>query len=76
VSKNCSDRDPERFYCAEMDRGLGNSLETMANLIYLIRHSLHDEASAIAYVDLADENLKAITLHCGLCACASLLSMQ
>jgi hypothetical protein len=54
-----------------MDRDLHNSLEAISNLIYLIRHSVHDPASAVAYVDLAEENLKAITVHLGLCRCAS-----
>jgi hypothetical protein len=46
-----------------MDHDVRNSLEAIANLIYLIRHSLHDPAATIAYVDLADERLKAISLH-------------
>jgi hypothetical protein len=74
--QNCSDEPAERFYSEEMDRNVANSLETMANLIYLIRHSLHNEASATAYVDLAEENLKAITVHLGLCPCASLPRAQ
>jgi hypothetical protein len=52
-----------RFYCAGMDPDLRNSLEAIANLIYLIRHSVHDQAATIAYADLADERVKAIALH-------------
>jgi hypothetical protein len=59
-----------------MDRDLRNSLEAIANLIYLIRHSIHDPATAVVYVDLAEENLKAITVHCGLCPCASQTGTQ
>jgi hypothetical protein len=51
-----------------MDRDIRNSLEAIANLIYLIRHSLHDPAATIAYLDLADERLKAIALHFALSA--------
>jgi hypothetical protein len=47
-------------YRAQMDIGVWSSLEAIANLIYLIRHSLHDPLAAIAYVDLAEERLKAI----------------
>jgi hypothetical protein len=54
-----------------MDRDLRNSLEAIANLIYLIRHSIHEPATAVGYVNLAEENLKAITVHLGLCPCAS-----
>jgi hypothetical protein len=59
-----------------MDRDLHNSLEAIANLIYLIRHSIHDPAAAVSYVDLAEENLKAITVHLGLCPGASQPSVQ
>lgn len=37
-----------------MDNDVRNSLEAIANLIYLIRKSLHDPAATIAYADLAD----------------------
>jgi hypothetical protein len=46
-----------------MDHDVRNSLEAIANLVYLIRHSLHDPAAAIAYVDLADDRVKAIPRH-------------
>jgi hypothetical protein len=54
-----------------MDRDVTDSLEAIANLIYLIRHSLHDPAAPVGYADLAEQNLKAMTLHFGLCPCAS-----
>jgi hypothetical protein len=41
-----------------MDHDVRNSLEAIANLIYLIRHSLHDPTATIAYADLADERVK------------------
>jgi hypothetical protein len=59
-----------------MDRDLRNSLEAIANLVYLIRHSLHDPAAAIAYLDLAEERLRVITPHFGLGPCASQPSVQ
>jgi hypothetical protein len=59
-----------------MDRDLRNSLEAIANLVYLIRHSLHDPAAAIAYLDLTEERLRVITLHFGLGPCASQPSVQ
>jgi hypothetical protein len=46
-----------------MDPDVRNSLEAIANLIYLIRHSVHGQAATIAYADLADERVKAIALH-------------
>jgi hypothetical protein len=74
--QNCSDGPAERFYSEEMDRDLRNSLEAIANLVYLIRHSLHDPAAAIAYVDLAEERLRAVTVHFGLGPCASQPSVR
>jgi hypothetical protein len=58
-----SDKIPKRFYFAEMDNDVRNSLEAIANLIYLIRKSLHDPAATIAYADLADDRVKAIARH-------------
>jgi hypothetical protein len=46
-----------------MDPDVRNSLEAIANLIYLIRHSVHDPSATIAYADLADQRVKAIALH-------------
>jgi hypothetical protein len=46
-----------------MDQDVRDSLEAIANLIYLLRHSPHDPVLAIAYVDLADERMKAIASH-------------
>jgi hypothetical protein len=40
-------------YRSKMDRNVANSLEAISNLIYLIRHSIHDPAAAVAYVYLA-----------------------
>jgi hypothetical protein len=68
----CSDEPAARFYSEGMDRDLRNSLEAIANLVYLIRHSLHDPAAAIAYVDFTEERLRAVTVHFGLCPCASI----
>jgi hypothetical protein len=59
-----------------MDCNVANSLEAIANLIYLIRHSIHDPAAAVVYVDLAEDRLRAITLHSGSCPCASLPRAQ
>jgi hypothetical protein len=46
-----------------MEHDVRNSLEAISNLIYLIRHSLHDPTATIAYADLADERVKAIAQH-------------
>jgi two-component sensor histidine kinase len=46
-----------------MDHDIKNSLEAISNLIYLIRHSLHDPAKTLSYVELAEERLKAIAQH-------------
>jgi hypothetical protein len=46
-----------------MDHDIRNSLEAISNLIYLIRHSLHDPAKTLSYVELAEERLKAIAQH-------------
>jgi hypothetical protein len=46
-----------------MEHDVRNSLEAISNLIYLIRHSLHDRAAAITYADLPDERVKAIAHH-------------
>jgi hypothetical protein len=48
-----------------MDSDVTNSVEAIANLIYLIRLTLDDPTVAIRYVDLADERLKTIALHFG-----------
>ncbi len=47
-------------------------MEAIANLIYLLRRSLHDPAATIANVDLADERTKAIALHFALDASSNL----
>jgi hypothetical protein len=59
-----------------MDRNVANSLEAITSLIYLIRHSLHDPAKALFYLDLANVRLEAITVHLGTCPCASQPNVQ
>jgi hypothetical protein len=39
---------------------IGNSLEALGNLLYLIRRSLDDPARAEAYLDVADKVLNDI----------------
>ena len=55
-----------------MDQDVRDSMEAIANLIYLLRRSLHDPAATIANVDLADERMKAIALHFALDALSNL----
>ena len=38
-----------------------NSLEVLTNLVYLTRHSLTDVALAVAYLDMADAQLRRLT---------------
>ena len=63
TEQNCSDKSLPTLLLCGMDPDLKNSLEAIANLIYLIRHSVHDQAATFAYADLADERVKAIALH-------------
>jgi hypothetical protein len=43
-----------------MDSNVANSIGAISSLIYLIRHSLHDPAKALSYIELAEERLRAI----------------
>lgn len=63
IEQNCSDARPRHSYCAEMDNDVRDSLEAIANLIYLIRHSLDDPAATIEYAELAEDRVKAIARH-------------
>jgi hypothetical protein len=54
---------PIVIWYAEMDTDFIDSLEALANLLYLIRKSLHDSPAASPYVDLAEERIKAIASH-------------
>jgi hypothetical protein len=49
-----------------MDEELSNSLEAIANLLYLIRKSLGNRAAADLYIGLAEDRMKAIALRTGL----------
>jgi hypothetical protein len=40
-----------------MDRNLYDSLEAIANLLYLVRSSLHDPIAASRYAVLAEEKI-------------------
>jgi hypothetical protein len=46
-----------------MDRNLSDSLETIANLVYRIKTSLHDPAAASTYIELVERRIRAISLH-------------
>jgi hypothetical protein len=48
-----------------MDQELSNSLEAIANLLYLVRKSLHDPAAVSTYVGLAEGRMKAIAIRYG-----------
>jgi hypothetical protein len=54
----CSDVTARALYRALMDRDFCESLEVIANLLYLIRRTLHDPAAATAYVDLAEQRVR------------------
>jgi hypothetical protein len=43
-----------------MDDELSNCVEAIANLLYLIRKSLHNPSAASRYVGLAEDRMKAI----------------
>jgi hypothetical protein len=46
-----------------MDEELSNSVEAIANLLYLIRKSLHDPRAVSMYVGLAEDRMKAIAIR-------------
>jgi hypothetical protein len=48
-----------------MDRELSNSLEAIANILYLVRKSLHDPMAVSMYVGLAEYRMKAIAIRYG-----------
>jgi hypothetical protein len=48
-----------------MDSDLTNSLEALANLLYLTRKSLHDPTAASIYVDHAEERIRSIATQLG-----------
>jgi hypothetical protein len=48
-----------------MDDELSNSLEAIANLLYLIRKSPHDPTAVSMYVGLAEDRMKAIAIRYG-----------
>jgi hypothetical protein len=54
-----------RRYSPGMDQELCNSLEAIANLLYLIRNSLHNPAAVSMYVGLAEGRMKAIAIGYG-----------
>jgi hypothetical protein len=49
-----------------MDSELSNSLEAIANLLYLIRKSLHNPAAVSTYVGLAQDRMREIAFRCEL----------
>jgi hypothetical protein len=50
---------------ADMDSEFTDSLEALANLLYLIRKSIDDSPKASIYVDLAEARIKAIAIQFG-----------
>jgi hypothetical protein len=48
-----------------MDTELSNSLEAIANLLYLIRESLNNPAAISAYVGLAKDRIRIIAIQSG-----------
>jgi hypothetical protein len=57
VSKIAQTLTITRSYCFGMDRNLYDSLEAIANLLYLVRSSLHDPIAASRYAVLAEEKI-------------------
>jgi hypothetical protein len=49
-----------------MDSELSNSLEAIANLLHLIRKSLHNPAAVSTYVGLAEDRMRTIAFRCEL----------
>jgi hypothetical protein len=57
---NCSDKDHNQLYSVEMDSELSDSLEAIANLLYLIRRSTDNPAAVSIYVGLAEDRMRVI----------------
>jgi hypothetical protein len=49
-----------------MEREIADSLEELANLVYLIRTTLDDPEVAIKFADLATERIRDLALHLGI----------
>jgi hypothetical protein len=62
---NCSDNDHERLYGVRMDSGLSDSLEAIANLLYLIGKSPDNPAAVSIYVGLAEDRMRVIAARYG-----------
>jgi hypothetical protein len=58
--QKCSDNDHNRLYGLGMDSEVSDSLEAIANLLYLIRKSLNNPAAISAYVGLAEDRIRVI----------------
>jgi hypothetical protein len=61
--QKCSDNDHNQPYSVEMDSELSDSLEAIANLLYLIRKSLNNPAAISAYVGLAEDRIRVIAIN-------------
>jgi hypothetical protein len=57
---NCSDNDHERLNGVGMDSELSDTLEAIANLLYLIGKSPDNPAAVSIYVDLAEDRMRVI----------------
>ncbi len=64
----CTDLRARALYRALMDKNFSDSLEEISNLLYLIRMTLHDPATATAYVDRAEQRVRTIELEMRLSA--------
>jgi hypothetical protein len=62
---NCSDNDHERLYGVGMDSELSDSLEAIANLLYLIGKSPDNPAAVSIYVGLAEDRMRVIAARYG-----------
>jgi hypothetical protein len=63
--QKCSDTEHERLYGVGMDSELSNSLEAIANLLYLIGKSPDNPAAVSIYVGLAEDRLRVIAARYG-----------
>jgi len=57
-----------------MDNDITDSLEAIADLLYLIGKSAHDTSAVSMYVRLAEDTVRLIAIECGLDSSQSVFS--
>jgi hypothetical protein len=63
--RKCSDNDHNQLYCVGMDSELSDSLEAIANLLYLIGKSPDNPAAVSISVGLAEDRMSVIAARYG-----------